>query len=197
VTLTKPGAKGQSMVIDLTFAVLIFLLVAGSVSWIWSNKVAEAEKRIYEDEIKTMSKRALDVLVVSRGQPSDWEKFTIDNVVTIGLARRSMVLNETKINKFMTWSLSAENYKKIKQKLLIGANEYYFRLIDPSTMETVKNSSDAAIEVGTKPGEDKLQSTVRKAVVFTYNRPLEDNPGETRPHEAIAELTLYADYRTW
>ncbi len=400
-----PGNKGISMVIDLAFAVFIFLLISWSLTTIWSNKTALLEGQAYEDETILLAERALDTLVTSGGFPSDWENRLIHDVNIIGLAETDRVLDENKVNRFLgfgkdesvrdglagfwsfdidgrddsgngnigtvngasqttglfgqaydfdggddyievahsasldiadeitlvawiypetfnesyensiltkagdgdwgVWSLhhktTSNGYrfelnngsmqtlfesvpsstlnrwyhvagvydgselrfyingqlsnsmpvsgaittntfplrigkqfwwdttysywdgkidepavfgralsqsevqsimrngvfwdiKSTKQKLLIGANDYYFRLIDPDTGNVVRNRDGEYIRVGQEPDSTWLQAMVRRPVVFSYRK---DGDAEAAPHEAIAELTLYLQHRTW
>lgn len=189
--MQKPGARGESMVIDLTFAVFIFLLVAFSLTSVWSNKAAESEKQIYEDGTLLLAERALDTLITSSGKPQDWETKLFADVNVIGLAKSDRVLDEEKINKLIEFVVGEE---PVKQKLLIGETDYYFRLIDPSTGEAVKNSGGQFIKIGQKPTNLWLQTTIKRPVVFGYKRRGED---EAKEHEAVAELTLFLPYRMW
>jgi len=99
--MLKIGAKGQGIAVDLLSAVLIFLLVVGSISWVWSNKAAESEKQLYEDEMQTMAENALDMLVGSSGSPSNWETRPLIDTNTIGLVRSSGVVSEEKLTTFV------------------------------------------------------------------------------------------------
>ncbi len=122
------------MVVDLAFAVLIFLLVAGSINWIWSSKATESEKQIYEDEMLLMAKRTLDALVRNSGEPADWKNPTvpIDDIKTIGLAKRDRILDEGKINKLLKLT---EEYEHISE--LAG----YWKFNDDPTDGTIDDSS--------------------------------------------------------
>jgi hypothetical protein len=406
--MQKPGNRGISMIIDLSFAVFIFLLISWSLTTVWSNKSALLQRQLYEDETSLLAERVLDTLVTSTGYPSDWEDKLIHDLEVVGLAKRDRVLDENKVNRFVnlardqsirtglagfwafdgsaqdssgngnhgtvngatpttghfgqvydfdgtddyidvahsgsldianeitiagwvnpddvtnpvrlvakrsqadvggyvlesstsvinpgdsfvmwldiggTWeevpstteavqaswfhvagtydgtqmkiyvngilennvdqagaidsinaplaigaidaeaplapnffdgaidepvvfdrALSKSEVQSImlngvfwdlgtvKQKLLIGANEYYFRLIDPSTGNVVKNRDGEYLKAGQQPDSTWLQAVVKRPVVFPYRR-----QGETQveDHEAIAELTLYLPYRTW
>lgn len=191
VKLKIAGKRGVSMVIDLSFAVLIFLLVSWSLTGLWTGKASSLELQVYEDESILFAERALDTLVSSKGQPSDWETRPYSELKVIGLAETDRVLDEEKLRKFAEFDANESN---LNQKLLIGANSYYFRLIDPVNGNAVKNSYGEYIRIGQNPSGQWLQSTVKRPVTFFYQR-----EGETiaEEHGAIAELTLYLPYRTW
>jgi hypothetical protein len=176
------------MVIDLMAAFLIFVVIAGSVMWVWDNKAADAENSIFENERFTMAEKTLDTLIRSKGLPENWETGAVENIQAVGIAKRDLVIDEAKADKFKDWSNN--DYAVLRTKLLIGGNDYYFRILDPETVAMV-------FEAGTKPEGIITETTVRRPVIFTYNRESgegKDEEGEESQHEAIAELTLYS---TW
>ncbi len=93
-----------------------------------------------------------------------------------------------------------------KTKLLIGNYDYYFRLVDPKTRETIKNETGGPVQVGLDPydngpaapytrkeREKFITTKTARAVTFKYkrweqNQPIEE---EATEHAAIAELVLY------
>ena len=393
------------MVIDLAFAVFIFLLVSWGLSGTWTNKMDVLEKQLYEEESRMLAERAIDTLITSSGHPSDWEERLFHDVNNIGLAAQDRVIDKNKLNRFLSFSrgesirqglagfwalegnaqdssgnanhgtvngasptkglfgqaldfdgtgdyievghsasldiadeitltawafpegfngtyensvltkagdsewgfwnlhhkttsngyrfeidngstqslfeatpssaldqwyhiagvydgaelrlyingelsnsmpasgsitgntsplrigkqfwwgsdysywdgildevsvfnraLSQEEVKSImrngvfwddektKQKLLIGANEYYFRLVDPETGNTIIGQDGECIKAGEKPDSTLLQSLVRRSVAFSYTK---EGETEEKMHEAIAELTVYLPHRTW
>ena len=97
----RPGQKGISMMIDLSFAIFIFLLISWSLTTTWSNKTGLLEKQVYEDETALLAERALATLVTSGGHPGNWENRLIQDVNIIGLAETDRVLDENKINRFL------------------------------------------------------------------------------------------------
>lgn len=113
---TRPtiGARGQSLAIDSMSAILVFLLVTGSLTWLWTSKALEAENLLYEDEMEIMAERALDTLVRSPGLPENWESLKVDEVKMVGLAKRDRVLEEEKINKLMQMSQEYEHYMQVQ-----------------------------------------------------------------------------------
>jgi len=96
------GVRGQSMGIDLLFAVTMFLLIIGVVFTIWSNSTAVADKQLSEIQMRRMAERALNQLVTSKGSPDTWDSsycgISIDG---LGLAKRNLVLDENKLNQFI------------------------------------------------------------------------------------------------
>ena len=114
LTRTTIGARGQSLAIDTMSAILVFLLVTGSLTWLWTSKALEAENLLYEDEIEILAERALDTLVRSPGLPENWENLEVDKINVIGLAKRDRVLEEEKINKLMQMSQEYEHYMQVQ-----------------------------------------------------------------------------------
>jgi len=81
--------KGQGMAIDMMAAVLIFLVIGGSIMFVWTDKEIEAEERLFENERIAMTERTLDTMIKSNGLPKtgktempqtfkclDWQKET-------------------------------------------------------------------------------------------------------------------------
>lgn len=112
--LPTTGAKGQSMAIDTMSAILIFLLVSGSLTWVWTTKAIEAENLLYESEIEIMAERAIDTLIRSTGLPKNWEKLEIDAIEVIGLAKRDRILEEEKINKFFQLAREYKHHTQVQ-----------------------------------------------------------------------------------
>jgi len=90
---------GESIAIDLSAAVLIFLLIGGSITWVWSNKATGSEGKLLENETRLMADRTLETLISSKGQPEDWKETS--SIDVIGLAKRDRILDEDKVNQFV------------------------------------------------------------------------------------------------
>jgi len=177
------------MAVDLMAAVLIFLAIAGSIMWMWGDKATDAENRLFESERFAMAEKTLDTLIRSRGLPENWETGDAQSIQAVGIAKRGLVIDKGKAEKFRDLSNDSENgYPLLRTKLLIGGNDYYFRILDPE-----QNGALATVlEAGKKQEGETDETLVRRPVVFTYHREGEDEEGEENPHEAIAELTLYS-----
>lgn len=194
----KAGKKAQAIVIDLLAACLVFLLVATSINIAWTNRTAETERQLLEKDMRTKAEKALDTMIRSGGMTtsgqSNWEELeigAIDQITSIGLAKRDLALDLAKVEKFDLLDDSAgagTNYEKLKTKLSVSPNDFRFRIIDPNQPEG--SLIDELVVVG-KSVEGKEQATIRRAVIFSYAR-----GGEAEAmHEAMAELTLYSAYR--
>ncbi len=96
----KPGAKGQSIIVDLFAAVLLFILITGTISLAWSSKSVEAENRLIGNEATKMGEKALEILLTGSGKPENWER-SVETPETIGLAKRALVLDSRKVNQFV------------------------------------------------------------------------------------------------
>ena len=188
--------KGQGMVIDLMAAVLIFLIIGGSIMFVWADKEIEAEERFFENERITMAERTLDTMIKSNGLPANWEEYEgtnseiADNIQMLGLAKRDRVLDVEKVEKFAELSNLDDTYAILRTKLLIGGNEYYFRIFDPER----EKMDEEIIIAGKKPAGNVAEIRIRRPIIYTYHREEEDEAGEKSQREAITELTLYSPY---
>ena len=113
-----------------------------------------------------------------------------NNIQMLGLAKRDRVLDAAKVEKFA--EISESDYEILRTKLLIGGNEYYFRLLKPENGRMVEMNETLA---GKKLSGNVavVEIRIRRPVIYTYHGK-EDEEGKKSQHEAIAELTLYSPY---
>lgn len=188
MTGLKTGAKGQSIAFDLFFGVILFIIVASTLSGIWTNKATEMQKDLIERELRTMTINTFDMLIISNGYPAHWEDADygtgdLSSITTIGLAKKDRFLDKEKVDVFV--DLSTNYYSEVRTKLLIGGNDYYFRLVEPGTGITMTDEIGNPIEAGNNPDslapEDEkklMRASVKRAVTY-------------KEVDVIAELTLY------
>jgi len=185
------------MVIDLFAAALIFLLIGSSIMSAWSNKEREAEARLVEEDMQMMAERAMETLTKTQGLPNTWETLKsqgnpeweageIDQISIIGLAKRDRVLSLSKIDSFIELvgliPYLEENavYEISKEKLLVGNNDYYFRLMHASN-----GVEPLGIEVGKALPTGKAAERVEHVRIT--------KPVTYGGVAAIAELTLFRE----
>jgi len=160
--------KGQGIAIDFLFAVMIFLLVLNaSLTLIDSNNSTAMDKNLI-GELQATTSQSVDALVRTEGSPKDWQNRSIDEAVIIGLAKSDRVLDNDKVNTFITWSktYSSSDYNMVKTLLLSGY-DFHFKIGGLEAPEA-------------KPPIWNDMTAVRIKRIVNFN-------GE----EAIAEFTIY------
>jgi hypothetical protein len=168
------SSRGQGIALDFLFAVLVFLLVLNSVMTIIDSGTQSVSEKNLLNNLNAKASQTMDLLVRTDGNPNDWEKLDLGDVVAIGLAKRDRALDEDKVGRFfeLAGSYSSSDYNAVKSLLLIGY-DYYFELED---------SEGLVLEQTGTPGdfrwEDMMQVTVQRVV--NYNGV-----------EVIAELSIY------
>jgi hypothetical protein len=118
-------AKAQIFSLDIVIAVGIFILILVSTALIWQysrEKISIEETR---NDMETIARNALSVLIETKGSPSNWTDYTFNtaNVKSLGIADEFLVLDSAKIN-----SLSSGDYSTAKTILDILGSGYEFQL---------------------------------------------------------------------
>ena len=98
--MAKTGAKGQTMVVDLVPAVLVFLLISGGIAWVWSTQVLDSESLFLDESAVEMAETSLENLVESPGYPNAWERSFGSEVEILGLSKSLKALHPNKVNQF-------------------------------------------------------------------------------------------------
>ena len=172
--------KGQGVAIDFLFAVMIFLLILNaSMILINSNNEIAVDKNLIGG-LQSSASQAIDTLVRTEGMPTDWQNKSMGEVTSIGLAKRDRVLDNDKVNTFVTWakdySDETGDYNKVKILLLSGY-DFHFKIVN-SSGATLKEAPNQNKPIN--PGSWDNMTAVRIKRIVNFN-------GE----EAIAEFTIY------
>ena len=136
MTLLKE--KGQIFSTDLMLASIIFLLIL-TTAITYSNQVSN---RIYffeqEEEMRQAGQQAANGLVLTNGNPANWENLpNIDNVNSIGIADSANMLNSSKITQLS--ALASSDYEDVKSILGIAKFDFKLEIISMQGNFTVES----------------------------------------------------------
>lgn len=137
----------------------IFILILLSTASIWNYSGEKISIEEVRNDMETIARNALSVLVGTRGDPRNWTdyEFNQTNIRSLGLTDEFLILNQTKID-----SLSSADYSTAKNILGIIGPGYEFSL-DISVWDGTDYASDSTI--GQSP--NATASEIVKAERFT------------------------------
>jgi len=148
--------KGQIFTVDLIMAATIFLFVL-TLTIIYSNQVAN--RAGYWDETNEREHSALlasRALVLSPGEPSNWEHLSIEDMNSIGLAGSRNVIDSRKLQRFA--DLNESSYEETKA--LFGLSKYDVRV-------TVTDLNRQLLEsFGIEPDANKETTSLTRAALY-------------------------------
>ena len=148
--------KGQIFTTDLILAVTVFLFVL-TLTIIYSNQVAN--RAYYWEETNERELAALlasRALVLSHGEPANWERLSVEDMNSIGLAGSRNVIDSRKLQRFA--DLNAGSYGEAKA--LLGLSKYDVRI-------TISDLNQQLLEsFGLEPDANKETSSFTRAALY-------------------------------
>ena len=148
--------KGQIFTVDLIMAATIFLFVL-TLTIIYSNQVAN--RAYYWDKTNEREHAALlasRTLVLSPGEPSNWEQLSVEDASSIGLASSRNVIDSRKLQRFA--GLNQGNYSDAKA--LLGLSKYDVRV-------TISGLNRQLLEsFGLEPDANKETSSLTRVALY-------------------------------
>lgn len=153
--------KGQFFSPDLIIAmgVFIFALIlffsASNAVFYQTDLVGERK-----DSDET-AHAALNALLLSPGQPRDWERLSFSDVNVYGLTNSNNFIEEEKLTALLS-DLNSSDYVSAKIKLGFGPYDIYLRLLGPSGEEIV-----GAGKVSTNP---KIKLIYERVAFYESNQ---------------------------
>lgn len=152
--------KGQVFTTDFIVALSVFLFVL-FLALVLSNNVNLRVNDIEEyNELEEASFNAVNQLILSSGEPINWNQFSdLNEVNSLGLAESRNVLDKNKVQ----WLVDNNSlqYNGIKQLLGLGKYELRVSLQDMNGMELKK--------IGVDADENKQVISVERYVVYDGN----------------------------
>ncbi len=128
------------------------MILAAIILLIWSQSIQNVSEVRERLDIGLLSIELSDLLLKQAGYSTSWE--SDDRNFTLGLAKEDHVLDEDKVDKFLSL-----NYDDTKILLGIGSYDYYFSLVNTSS-KSVYNSS------GQYPTNPDIAVNSRRIVMF-------------------------------
>ena len=136
--------KGQIISMDLMVASLIVItIISGLGVLLYQYTIYETQ----QSELTALSLRsepALNVLMSSSGNPSDWETRSCDEIKSFGFLSEPAVVNSSKLEAFILL-----DYNCVKNRLGLSGYDFYFEARDAG--RNLLNINGFDITAGYKP----------------------------------------------
>jgi len=158
------SSRGQFFSPDVLIAssVFIFALIlffSASNSIYYQQAIFADEKKIDET-----AHNVLNVLILSSGQPSNWENGSISDVNSIGLALSNNELSVSKTLALITALSNPSDYAIVQHKLGLGQYSLYFRVL------TLQGApifyAGVPVEGGLVVDNPKIKHSYKRFVIF-------------------------------
>lgn len=144
-------SRGQAVIIDFTLAFFLFIIAWVFLTIQFDDKYDET---LTNNDLKIMRLKAdtaLEYLVKNPGNPSNWEKLTINDLNKPGLAITDRKLSEAKLASFSNLSI---NYEEMKSKLGLEEFDFYFSFAGVDNV-------NAGLDAGSNANEVVLERVVQ------------------------------------
>lgn len=124
--------KGQSIMIDLIFAVTVFVIISTFLLDAYDRNLAGITKGQIMDELQQKAFTSTEALIKTKGIPENWNQISLNNIEQLGLMQRTGELSESKVNYF-TGLIDCNTeiyspYSKSKEIMNLGSFDYFFNL---------------------------------------------------------------------
>jgi len=166
VCLKFSSERGQFFSPDLViaFGVFIFGLVLffGASSSVFAQVELFNEKKA-SDEVAHM---VLNSLVLSAGEPSNWDLLPLEDINAYGLSYSPNMLDKHKVAVLLA-DLNGADYLVIKEKLGFGPYDFHLRLINSSGSVVVDG---VPLEGGMVALDPKLKLVYRRIVYYNQEQ---------------------------
>jgi len=151
--------RGQIFTSDLIFAITIFLFIL-VLTVVYSNQVAfRVSLREEANESGNAALLASSALVLSRGEPVNWENLELEDINSIGLADSRNVISGEKLQRLA--DLNASYYQEAKA--LLGLAKYN------AWIEVTNLDGSPVGEFGIEPDANRLVSSFTRVALKDGN----------------------------
>jgi len=117
--------SGQTVLIDLTFAFIIFAMIFLALNSFYADKIVMHNDSVTRSEMAVIANSASDSLLKTRGIPENWHTLPIEQVSQIGLLGKGSSIDADKLNAFRNL---ISDYNTTKELLGLKNYDYFFRL---------------------------------------------------------------------
>jgi hypothetical protein len=117
--------RGQTMLIDLAFAVIIFALLFMTINSFYTEKLNIHDSTQSLFEMNTIANSAADSLLKTKGIPENWDVLPIVQISRLGLVGKSSSIDSGKLNAFKNL---VSDYNSTKVLLKLNDYDYFFSL---------------------------------------------------------------------
>ncbi|VVB75369.1 Uncharacterised protein [uncultured archaeon] len=158
------GQRGQFFSPDVMAAVGVFLF---ALAFFWSASSSIYSQTELIDLRRTADEgahMALNNLVLSAGEPTNWVSEDFLDINSFGLAKSPNVLDREKTVALMNNLNSDANYQKVKEKLGLGV--FDFRLVLLDSAGAIFNESGLDLNAGNTAANPKLILIYKRAVYY-------------------------------
>ncbi len=162
------GDRGQFFSPDMMIAMSVFvfsLLVFFSASSAVFNDVAIFEDRKLADESAHL---ALNSMLLSSGEPWNWETLDFSSVSLLGLSFSPNVVEPTKALRLASLLNNEVTYLQTRVKLGLGAYDLYFRVSDSDGATLLYNGE--SVEGGRLAQNPVLKFSYKRLVIFSGSK---------------------------
>ena len=145
----RPNRKAQIFTWDIILATVIFLIVLGTILFLWTDTIEDITAVDTEYEIGWLATAVAEQLARTPGSPADWTSApNIYNVTVFGLAHTKQIGNETKtldrvldpdkVVAFINYTQRTNGYSPLRNRIFgTGKYDFYVELscTDPSSLD--------------------------------------------------------------
>lgn len=119
----NPESRAQAVLLDLVFGVFVFVLLFAFLYSQWQASLSTALREQGFEELHARGFQAVDSLVSSKGQPSNWHLLSQSDINVLGIARKRNVVDEARLSRFLSL-----DYEFARQKLALSSFDFFFHI---------------------------------------------------------------------
>lgn len=156
--------QAQIFSLDLMIAVLIVLVITGSLSVLLYQYQIYDEQQTQLSELEMRSEPALNVLMLTQGNPEDWSTSSCSDIKTLGLMSEPGIISDQKLKNMTTL-----DYDCTRNRLGIPGYNFYFE---------ARTSSGSIYTVGGTQITTGIEPAEGSEAIFSNRKALTDSDND-------------------
>ena len=154
--------KAQILSMDLLIAVLIVLIIMGTLAvFLYQYQIYDEQQKQLRD-LELRSEPALNVIMLTKGNPEDWESSasSCSDIKTLGIMHAPSIISEQKLK-----NLTLLDYDCVRNTLGIPGYDFYFE---------ARNSTGQLFSVGGTTIQSGILPPAGSEAIFSTRKAITD-----------------------
>jgi len=127
--------KGQMLSTEIVLAMVLFMASLTAFLFTWNSISSTYSQELQQRQLQVALTSISDQMVLSTGDPQDWEFSTLQDSNSFGLAQSRGILSPQKLSALQT--LNASYYDQVREGMGAGRFDLYMETVDVASGEVL------------------------------------------------------------